>query len=117
MTNQVRELLEEYFMAGNADKCNRYTAQDMQCGLEKCAQEYLFLLFRKNTGIYNVLKLSKLSIPKHNVSLESVIGYALMRKPQTRVKPLMVSPLELSSYDEYWFIMKDRFGNIDNKIK
>jgi hypothetical protein len=38
------------------------------------------------------------------------------RKPQKRVKPLMVSPLELSSYEsayEYWFT---RFGNIDNKI-
>ncbi|CAG8730189.1 21031_t:CDS:2, partial [Rhizophagus irregularis] len=39
MTNQVRTLLEGYFMAGNADKSNRYTAQDMQCELEKCAQE------------------------------------------------------------------------------
>ncbi|POG77624.1 hypothetical protein GLOIN_2v1767686 [Rhizophagus irregularis DAOM 181602=DAOM 197198] len=39
MTNQVRALLEGYFMAGNADKSNRYTAQDMQRELEKCAQE------------------------------------------------------------------------------
>ena len=39
MTNQVRALLEGYFMAGNADKSNRYTAQDMQYELDKCAQE------------------------------------------------------------------------------
>ncbi|CAB4386292.1 unnamed protein product [Rhizophagus irregularis] len=39
MTNQVRALLEGYFMAGNADKSNRYTAQNMQRELEKCAQE------------------------------------------------------------------------------
>ncbi|POG57742.1 hypothetical protein GLOIN_2v1791364 [Rhizophagus irregularis DAOM 181602=DAOM 197198] len=39
MTNQVRALLEGYFMAGNADKSNRYTTQDMQRELEKCAQE------------------------------------------------------------------------------
>ncbi len=39
MTNQVRVLLEGYFIAGNADKSNRYTAQDMQHELTKCAQE------------------------------------------------------------------------------
>ncbi|CAG8783507.1 9211_t:CDS:1, partial [Rhizophagus irregularis] len=39
MTNQVRALLEGYFVAGNADKSNRYTAQDMQCELKKYAQE------------------------------------------------------------------------------
>ncbi|RGB44024.1 hypothetical protein C1646_749247 [Rhizophagus diaphanus] len=35
MTNQVKVLLEGYFMAGNADKSNRYTAQDMQYELKK----------------------------------------------------------------------------------
>ncbi|GBC00587.1 hypothetical protein RclHR1_03900004 [Rhizophagus clarus] len=39
MTSQVRALLEGYFMAGNADKSNRYTAQDMKNELDKCAQE------------------------------------------------------------------------------
>ena len=39
MTNQVRMLLEGYFMAGNADKSNRYTAQDMHHELSRCAQE------------------------------------------------------------------------------
>ena len=39
MTNQVRVLLEGYFMAGNADKSNCYTAQDMQCELARCVQE------------------------------------------------------------------------------
>ncbi|RGB42464.1 hypothetical protein C1646_750967 [Rhizophagus diaphanus] len=34
MTNQMRALLEEYLMTGNAGKCNRYTAQDMQRELE-----------------------------------------------------------------------------------
>ncbi|CAB4377710.1 unnamed protein product [Rhizophagus irregularis] len=36
---QIGWTLKENQKFGNADKSNRYTAQDMQCELEKCAQE------------------------------------------------------------------------------
>ena len=39
MTIQVRVLLEGYFMTGNINKSNRYTANDMHKELVKCAQD------------------------------------------------------------------------------
>ncbi|RIB05529.1 hypothetical protein C2G38_2219425 [Gigaspora rosea] len=39
MTSKVRTLLEEYFLAGNINKSDHYTSQDMYQELQNCAQK------------------------------------------------------------------------------